>query len=303
MNLRIVFLGTSGAIPSPDRNPSSIFLQYGKTRILFDCGEGTQRQMMRAKTGFNIDAIFITHLHTDHFIGCFGLIETMSLNGREKPLNIYSPQAEFLRNLFRMFGYDNLDFKIEVFDVRDGLSVRFDGFSIIAFKTEHIIESFGYAFVEDDHIKFDVEKAKSLGIPEGPLYSKLAKGEIVEFNGKIIKPEMVLGERIKGRKIVYTGDTAPIAKTIEIARDADILIHDSSFTSELESWAKETKHSTARAAGEIAKKAGVRELILTHISARYSKNLEKIIEDAKSVFENVKVAEDFMIVELHRNKG
>ncbi len=303
MNLRIIFLGTSGAIPSPDRNPSSIFLQYGKTRILFDCGEGTQRQMMRAKTGFNIDAIFITHLHTDHFIGCFGLIETMSLNGREKPLNIYSPQAEFLRDLFKMFGYNNLDFKIKVFDVKDGLSIRFDGFNIIAFKTEHIIESFGYAFVEDDHIKFDVEKAKSLGIPEGPLYSKLAKGEIVEFNGRIIKPEMVLGERIKGRKIVYTGDTAPIAKTIEIARDADILIHDSSFTSELENWAKETKHSTARAAGEIAKKARVKELILTHISARYSKNPEKIIEDAKSVFENVKVAEDFMVVELHRNKG
>ncbi|ADC66551.1 ribonuclease Z [Ferroglobus placidus DSM 10642] len=302
MFLKVTFLGTSGTVPSVDRNTSSILLNYSGCKILFDCGEGTQRQMMKAKTGFNIEAIFITHLHTDHFIGVFGLLETMSLNSREKPLSIYTPNSKFLRKLFREFGYHNLGFPVRVVGLRDGDFVRFENFKVLAFKTDHIVESLGYAFVEDERRgKFNVEKARELGIPPGPLYSKLARGEAIEFGEKIITPDMVLGEKRPGWKVVYTGDTAPVEKLVEIAKNADLLIHDAAFTSELDDWAKETKHSTARDAAEIAKKANVKKLVLTHISARYSKEPEKLLEEAKKIFENVVVAEDFMEIELERD--
>ena len=302
MFLKVTFLGTSGTVPSVDRNTSSILLNYSGCKILFDCGEGTQRQMMKAKTGFNLEAIFITHLHTDHFIGIFGLLETMSLNGREKPLSIYSPNSKFLRKLFREFGYHNLEFPVRVVGLKDGDFVRFENFKVLAFKTDHIVESLGYAFIEDERRgKFNVEKAKELGIPPGPLYSKLARGEAVEFGGRIITPDMVLGEKRPGWKVVYTGDTAPVEKLLEIAKNADLLIHDAAFTSDLNDWAKETKHSTARDAAVIAKKANVKKLVLTHISARYSKEPEKLLEEAKQIFENVVVAEDFMEIELERD--
>ncbi len=302
MFLKVTFLGTSGTVPSVDRNTSSILLNYSGCKILFDCGEGTQRQMMKAKTGFNLEAIFITHLHTDHFIGIFGLLETMSLNGREKPLSIYSPNSKFLRKLFREFGYHNLEFPVRVVGLKDGDFVRFENFKVLAFKTDHIVESLGYAFIEDERRgKFNVEKAKELGIPPGQLYSKLARGEAVEFGGRIITPDMVLGEKRPGWKVVYTGDTAPVEKLLEIAKNADLLIHDAAFTSDLNDWAKETKHSTARDAAVIAKKANVKKLVLTHISARYSKEPEKLLEEAKQIFENVVVAEDFMEIELERD--
>ena len=302
MFLKITFLGTSGTVPSVDRNTSSILLNYSGCKILFDCGEGTQRQMMKAKTGFNIEAVFITHLHTDHFIGLFGLLETMSLNGREKPLTVYSPNPRFLRKLFREFGYTNLEFPVRVVGLRDGDFVRFENFKILAFKTDHIVESLGYAFIEDERRgKFNVEKAKELGIPPGPLYSKLARGEAIEFRGRIITPDMVLGEKRPGWKVVYTGDTAPLDKVVEIARRADLLIHDAAFTSDLEDWARETKHSTAKDAARIAREANVKKLVLTHISARYAKEPEKLLEEAKQIFENVVVAEDFMEIELERD--
>ena len=302
MFLKVTFLGTSGTVPSVDRNTSSILLNYSGCKILFDCGEGTQRQMMKAKTGFNIEAVFITHLHTDHFIGLFGLLETMSLNGRERPLSIYSPNPRFLRKLFKEFGYSNLEFPVRVVGLRDGDYVRFENFRVVAFKTEHIVESLGYAFIEDERRgKFNVEKAKELGIPPGPLYSKLARGEAIEYKGRVITPDMVLGEKRPGWKVVYTGDTAPVKSVVEIARGADLLIHDAAFASDLEDWAKETKHSTAKDAARIAKEAKVKRLVLTHISARYSKEPEKLLEDAKSIFENVVVAEDFMEIELERD--
>jgi len=301
MQLRIVFLGTSGSIPSVNRNHSSIFIQFGSYRFLFDCGEGTQKQMMIAKTGFrNLDHIFITHLHTDHYIGLFGLLETMSLNEREKPLYIYAPNAEILRHVFEVLGYDKLNYEVNVKELKDGDEIKFKDFKILAFKTEHIVPSLGYALIEKDRRgKFDREKAeKVLGIPPGPLYSKLARGESIVWNGKVITPDMVLGEKRKGRKIVYTGDTRPCNRTIEVARDADVLIHDSSFTSDLIDWAVESGHSTAREAAEIAKRANVKKLILTHISARYSKDVTPLLKEAKEVFENVLIAEDFMSLEV-----
>ncbi|RLI76211.1 ribonuclease Z [Archaeoglobales archaeon] len=300
MLLKITFLGTSGTIPSVERNPSSILIQFGGERILFDCGEGTQRQMMMAKAGFRkLDNIFITHLHTDHFIGCFGLIETMSLNERRNKLTFYSPNAKFLESLFKAFGYKYLDFPIEVVELKDGDVIKFKNFKVVAFKTDHIIPSLGYALIEDERRgKFNRQKAEELGIPPGPLYAKLVQGESIEINGKIITPEMVIGKPRKGRKIVYTGDTRPCEKTVEIAKDADVLIHDASFTFDLKEWAIESKHSTAREAAEIAKKANVKKLILTHISARYSKDITPLLSEAKEIFENTVIAEDFMSFEV-----
>ncbi len=302
MQLKITFLGTSGTVPSVNRNPSAILIQYGGERILFDCGEGTQRQMMIARTGFSgLNSVFITHMHTDHFIGVFGLLETLSLNERKDKLTFYVPaeKAKFLATLFRMFGYHNLSFPVEVVGLKDGDEVNFGRFKIVAFKTEHTTPSLGYALIERDRPgKFDRAKAEALGIPPGPLYAKLVRGESIEINGRVITPDMVVGPPRPGRKIVYTGDTRPCERIVEIAKDADVLIHDASFTSDLQEWAEQTKHSTAREAAEIAKKAGVRQLILTHISARYSKDATPLLEEAKQIFENVMVAEDFMTIEV-----
>ncbi len=300
MEFKITFLGTSGTVPTTERNPSSIFISFGGEKLLLDCGEGTQRQMMKAKTGFGISSIFITHMHTDHFIGLFGLIESMSLNGREKPLHIYCPEAGFLRSLFKSFGYDNLDFKINVHSMKDGDYVRFRNFRVIAFETEHIVKSLGYVIVEDSRYRFSPEMAKSLGIPPGPLYKKLADGESVVFNGKVISPEDVTEGIVRGRKLVYTGDTRPIQRIVELAKDADVLIHDSSFTSDIQDWAEKTKHSTALEAAQIAKSANVKMLVLTHISARYSKDTTPLLNEAKKLFDNVTVAEDFFELNLNR---
>ncbi len=301
MLLKVTFLGTSGTVPSINRNPSSIFVQYGGHRFLFDCGEGTQRQMMIARVGFrNLDNIFITHLHTDHFIGLFGLLETMSLNDRSRELTVYSPKAEVLKALFDIFGYDGLSYPIKVRELKDGDEVKFGGFRVVAFRTEHIVPSVGYALIEDDRRgKFDREKAeKVLGIPPGPLYSRLARGESIMWRGELITPEMVLGEKRKGRKIVYTGDTRPTERTIKIAEGADLLIHDASFKEELKEWAVESGHSTAKEAAEVAKKAGVKKLVLTHISTRYAKDTSPLLDEAMKVFDEVIVAEDFMTLEV-----
>ena len=301
MLLKITFLGTSGSVPCVNRNPSAILIQYGGDRILFDCGEGTQRQMMIARTGFNLKGIFITHLHTDHFIGLFGLLETLALNERKEKLPIYvpSPNVKFLHTLFKLFGYYNLSFPVEIIGLEDGNEISFGNYKIVAFKTDHDVPSLGYALIEKDRPgKFNRAKAEELGIPPGPLYAKLVRGESIEINGRIITPDMVVGPPRPGRKVVYTGDTRPCEKIVEIAKDADVLIHDASFTSDLQEWAEKTKHSTAKEAAEIAKKAGVRQLILTHISARYSKDVTPLLEEAKQIFENVVVAEDLMSIEV-----
>lgn len=270
--------------------------------MLFDCGEGTQRQMMLAKTGFrNLDHIFITHLHTDHFIGLFGLIETMSLNERERALTVYSPRAKVLKALFEAFGYDQLSYPIYVKEMRGGEEVRLDGFRVVAFKTEHIVESVGYAIIENDRRgKFNREKAeKELGIPPGPLYAKLARGESIIWKGRLITPDMVLGEERRGRRVVYTGDTRPSESTVRVAKGADVLIHDASFKEELKDWAIESGHSTAREAAEVARRAGVKKLVLTHISTRYAKDATPLLNEAKEVFKDTIVAEDLMTLEVN----
>jgi len=300
MILRVTFLGTSGTTPTVDRNPSAILLNFGGERILFDCGEGTQRQMMVAKTGFRkLNKIFITHFHTDHFIGLFGLIETMSLNERKDKLTIFTPRGgERLVEVFRKMGYFRLDFEVEVVELRDGETVKGSGYRIECAEVEHNVPCLAYAFIEDNRPgKFNRDKAISLGIPPGPLFKKLQMGECVSINGRMIAPEEVIGPERKGRKIVYSGDTRPCDAVVRLSHDADLLIHESAFGEDMKERAVETFHSTSVEAALIARKANVRNLILTHISPRYDKG-DALISDAKKVFPDVAVAKDFMSVDV-----
>lgn len=304
--LRVTFLGTGGSLPTPDRNPSAIMVNREGELMLFDCGEGTQQQMMRAKTGMKaLSSIFITHFHADHMLGIPGLIQTMSFHGRTEPLKIYGPHwvHEFVR-LLSALGYYKLRFEIDAIDLEPGDVVKRDEYSIVALKTEHSVPSLGYALIEDERCgRFDREKAIELGVPPGPLFSKLHRGESVEVDGKIIHSNDVVGEGRPGRKIVYTGDTRPCKDILEASKGADLLIHDSTLANDQQEWAIESMHSTAQEAARTARDANVLKLVLTHISSRYSDNPSKLLEEAKKVFENVVVAEDLMELDIpYRDK-
>ncbi len=300
--LRITFLGTGGSTPTPNRNPSAIAVNREGELMLFDCGEGTQRQMMRAKTGMALRAIFITHFHADHVLGIPGLLQTMALQGRKEPLEIFGPRHvdKFLYHLLSL-GYAGKGFEVKAIELEPGSVVRRDKYSIKAIKTEHNVTSIGYVLEEDMRPgRFNRDRAIELGIKPGPLFSKLQSGHTVTVNGREISPDQVLGPPRPGRKIVYTGDTRPCASVVEASRDADLLIHDGTMSEEVKQYAIEYMHSTAREAAEVAKQAGVRRLILTHISARYSdlESAAKLEAEAKRVFENVEVAKELMTVEV-----
>lgn len=299
--LRIIFLGTGGSLPTRNRNPSAIMINRKGELLLFDCGEGTQQQMMRAKTGMmNLSSIFITHLHADHFLGIPGLMQTMSFMGRKEPLLIYGPEGtrEFTE-LFEALGYFNLKYEVRGIELKPGDLVEREEYVIRALKTEHNISSLGYALIENPRPgRFNREKAIELGIPPGPLFAKLQKGTPVEVNGKLINPEDVMGAPRPGRTVVYSGDTRPCKSILEASRNADVLIHDGSFADEMADWAEESKHSTAGEVAALAKEAGVRKLILTHISSRYTDDAEPILTDSKKIFENVIIAKDLMEIEI-----
>lgn len=299
--LRIIFLGTGGSLPTRNRNPSAIMVNRKGELLLFDCGEGTQQQMMRAKTGMmNLSSIFITHLHADHFLGIPGLMQTMSFMGRKEPLLIYGPEGtrEFTE-LFEALGYFNLKYEVRGIELKPGDLVEREEYVIRALKTEHNISSLGYALIENPRPgRFNREKAIELGIPPGPLFAKLQKGTPVEVNGKLINPEDVMGAPRPGRTVVYSGDTRPCKSILEASRNADVLIHDGSFADEMADWAEESKHSTAGEVAALAKEAGVRKLILTHISSRYTDDTEPILTDSKKIFENVIIAKDLMEIEI-----
>lgn len=299
--LRITFLGTGGSLPTRNRNPSAVMINREGELILFDCGEGTQQQMMRAKTGMmSLSSIFISHFHADHFLGIPGLIQTMSFLGRSEPLTIYGPEGtrEFTE-FFKILGYCNLKYEIRGVELRPDDIVEGEGYVVRALKTEHSIPSLGYALIENSRPgRFNREKAVGLGVPPGPLFAKLQRGNPVEVNGKIVKPEEVMGIPRPGRTIVYTGDTRPCEAILEASRDADLLIHDGSFADEMADWAEESMHSTAGEVAALAKGAGVRKLVLTHISSRYTDDADPVLKDSKKVFENVVVAEDLMELEV-----
>lgn len=288
--LQVYFLGTAGALPTPVRNPPCIMVRRGSDTLLFDCGEGTQQQMMRARTGFAVDAIFITHWHADHFLGILGLVQTLSFNGRTEPLPIYGPEwiNGFLTTLKHISRF-NLKFPVTATELKDGDWVRFDGYTVHAFATNHGIASLGYVLVEDIRPgRFNRERAISLGVPPGPLFGKLQRGETISVkkDGETVTvtPSDVMGEQRPGRKIVYTGDTRPIPGGMpEITFEADMLIHDATYDETEAARAAEFAHATAKEAGNSATQSKAASLALVHLSSRYT-GAPNHISDAKMTF-------------------
>jgi ribonuclease Z len=298
--LRVIFLGTGGTLPTINRNPSAIFVNRRGEMMLFDCGEGTQQQMMRAKTGMKLTSIFITHFHADHFLGIPGLIQTMSFNGRTEPLDIYGPRwtKQFVRLLIEL-GYYKLGFQIAPHELEGGDAIDRGDYIIKAVTTDHGVPSLGYVLEEKKRTgRFKRERAIELGIPVGPLFSKLQRGEPVTIGERVIMPSDVVGPGRPGRKLVYSGDTRPCESLAKESEGADLLIHDGTLADELHDWALETKHTTAGEAAHLAKKARVKQLVLTHISSRYSESTDLLLRDAKNIFENVKIAQEFMEIEI-----
>ncbi len=297
--MEIIFLGTSSAVPTLERNHPSIALRAFAEVMLFDCGEGTQRQLIEAKISpMKITKIFISHFHGDHILGLGGLIQSLGFRGREKDLDIYGPKGlHKIINAISSFGYFQINYNLNIHEIQDGTVIETEDYVVECAKVEHNIPSYAYSIREKKKPLFLREKAEELGIPPGPLYGKLHNGEEVEFEGRIIKPEQVLGEAKKGNKISYSGDTRPCEAMIRLARDSDILIHESTYEAEDYQRAVDNAHSTSVEAAEIAREANVNELVLTHISTRYTSD-ENILSEAQKVFKNTKVAKDYMKIDL-----
>jgi len=302
MSLRLIFLGTSAATPTLKRSLPSTVMQTPTEQYIFDCGENTQRQMMASKISFHKKTkIFLTHLHGDHVLGLPGLLQTMALMDRKNPLQIYGPLGikNFLVCCQQTLNFE-LTYQIEINEIiKPGVIAEEEKYLIEVIKSNHTVESYSYVFEEKPHPgEFFPEKALTLGIPEGELWSKLQKGENITLsNGKTITPEEVMGPNRPGRKIVYTGDTRPFEAFAEFAKYADVIIHDCTFDNALAAKAEVNGHSTASQAAEQAKAANAKTLVLTHISARYP-YAELLLEQAKKVFENTLIAEDFTILEV-----
>lgn len=299
--LRLTFLGTSAAQPTVQRNLSGLAARHGRELFLFDCGEGTQRQMIRYGTGFDVSAIFFTHFHADHYIGAIGFLRTLSMLGREKPIDLYGPKpAKKLLDVMLFTGTDPLNFDIRIHEVAAGASIRREACTLEAFKVDHRITAVGWALREDARPgRFHPEKAAALGVPEGPLYGELQRGRAVTVGGRGILPEDVLEPRRRGRLVAVTGDTRPCPGTVEAARGADLLVHDSTFGDPEAERARETMHSTAREAGRMAREAEARRLVLTHLSTRYDQDPSPLLAQAAEEFRGeIVVAHDGMAVEL-----
>lgn len=299
----MTFLGTAGAVPTPKRSLPAILVQRKGKQIIFDCGESAQQQMVKAKTGFHREMkIFVSHMHGDHIMGLPGLLQTMSLLGRNSPLCIYGPPKikRFLEAIRDTVQF-KLTFPVKIREIeKSGVVHEEEEYRIEAVWANHVIPSLAYALVEKNRPgKFYPKKAKSLEIPEGPLWSKLQHGEKIKLaDGRIIRPEQVVGPPRPGRKVVYTGDTRPFEGMIKFAADADLLIHDSTLDDSLAEKAQEDGHSTPSQAAKNAKKANVKQLILTHISARYQKDSSTLLDQAQQIFKNAKVPEDLDEIEI-----
>lgn len=305
MDLQVIFLGTAGSIPTTQRALPAIAVKRKSEVLLFDCGEGAQRQMIRAKVGFHKKTkIFITHMHGDHVLGLPGLLQTMALLDRTQELRIYGPVGikAFINAIEETVQFARI-FPIAITEITDeGIICEEKEYAVQAVKANHVVDALAYALIEKTRPgRFNQEKASKLGVPEGPLWSKLQHGESVKLpNNKLVRPDDVLGKPRLGRKIVYTGDTRPSRALVKLAKNADLLIHEATLGDELKERADEDGHSTPSEAAEIAKKAKVKRLILTHVSARY-KASDTLLEQARKTFKNVAVAEDFMRIELQQS--
>jgi ribonuclease Z len=297
--MHLTFLGTSASRPTVERGLSSIALVREGETLMFDCGEGTQRQMMRYGVGFTLEDIFFTHFHTDHFLGALGLLKTLALQLREQPLRIWGPKgAQALFKRAEGLGNEKLTFPLTVTDLEPGAVVRRKDYEIRAFAVEHRKgAALGFALVEDIRRgRFDPDHARALGIPEGPLWGRIHKGEAITLDdGRVVTPQELVGPERPGRRVVITGDTRPCAATIEHAVGADLLVHEATFGDEEQARALETMHATAREAATVAKMAGVKRLALTHFSARYSRDPSDLGREAREVFDGeVILAKDGM---------
>lgn len=298
--MQIIFIGTGGSWPSKERNVSAVAVRVNRDIVLFDCGEGTQRQFMHAGISFmRISRIFISHYHGDHFLGMPGLIQTMCFNNRKNPLEIYGPRgtSEIIENLLRL-GYFEPSFKIKTGDLDNNDILEYEDYCVKVKCAEHTVPTLAYA-LEEQHKpgRFNIKKAEQLGIPPGPLYRQLQQGKSITFKGRKITSDMVLGKPRKGRKIVYANDTRPCKNITELAKNCDALIHDATVHSELEKKANDYGHSSARQAAETAKTAKAKLLFLIHFSPRY-KNTDVLEREARKIFKNSTAAEDFMIYDV-----
>lgn len=299
--MEIVFLGTGGSVPTRSRNTSATAVRVGPEIVLFDCGEGTQRQLMASTVSYmKIGKIFITHLHGDHFLGLPGLIQSMNFAGRSEPLHVYGPEGTSdLVETITSLGYFQAGFEISGNDVDDYDVVQGKGYSVMAVRTDHTIPSYGFVLEEDVRPgRFNREKAMELGVPEGPLFSKLQSGSSVIVHGRTIGPEMVMGDPRPGLRVAFSGDTRPSEHFMESILGCDLLVHEATADVSLQEKAKEFGHSTARDAATIASLAGVRALYLNHFSGRYE-DVALLVEEARLLFPNTYASEDLMSVQVN----
>ena len=298
MDLDLFFAGTGGSVPSARRGLPALLLRRGGDRVLFDCGEGTQRQLLRSVGLADLDAVFLTHHYADHWLGLPGMLKTFALRGREVPLTVYGPAGlrDLLGALRRVFG--RLTYDVETVELEAGEALHRDGYRIVPFAVAHGVTALGYAIVEDERPgRFDAAVADALGIPHGPGRGALQRGESITLeSGTVIAPEQLLGPARAGRKVVLTGDTAPTASVVEAAAGADLLVHDGTFCADEQERARETGHSTAGEAALVALAAGVRLLALTHLSNRYFGH--DVAGEARALFPATVVPSDFDVVAI-----
>lgn len=296
MSLTVRFLGTSASRPTVERNVTSVaMIREGET-LLFDCGEGTQRQMMRYGISFALEDIFFTHMHADHMLGVIGLFRTLSLQGRTEPMRLWGPRgsAALLKQAIAL-GSDKQPFPLEINEVTPETPIKRKGYSIVPYPADHKDKiALGFALVEETRLgRFNPEKARELGIPEGPAWGRIHKGQSVTLeDGRVIEPSELVGKERPGRRVVFTGDSRPAKSTIDISEGADLLIHEATFSDEEHARAVETGHATSREAALVAAQAGVKKLVLTHLSARYSVNATELLQQAKEIFSETIVARD-----------
>jgi ribonuclease Z len=293
MDLDVLFVGTAGSAPTARRGLPATLVRRGGERLLFDCGEGTQRQLVRSVGLIELEEVFLTHFHADHVLGLPGMLKTFSLRGRERPLTVYGPPglARLFAGLAPVVG--KTTFEVELVELEPNDELARDGYRIATFAVEHRGRAQGYALVEDERPgHFDPERARELGVSPGPDFGRLQRGETVGD----VRPEQVMGEPRRGRKIVLAGDSAPSEMTRLVAFGADLLVHEATFADEDAERAAETRHSTARQAAELAAAAEVLMLALTHVSPRYGGG--ELRDEARGVFANTIVPRDFDRVEL-----
>jgi ribonuclease Z len=299
MDLDLVFLGTAGSMPTAQRAPAALLLRRGGERLLFDCAEGTQRQLLKSSVGLvDLPEIFITHFHADHVLGLPGMFKTFALRGRDLPLDVYGPRGlvDLLASLKRVVG--KLSYEVELHELDPGDVLERRGYRLATFGVRHGVNAIGWSLIEATRPgRFDVTGADALGVPNGPERGALQRGDEVRLkDGRTITPEQVLGPARTGRKIVITGDTAPSNEIVEAAWGADVLVTEATFSEEERERAEETNHQTAAQAAETARQAGVGLLALTHLSNRYFG--PEIAREARDIFPETVVPRDFDVIEV-----